>query len=214
MSITVNLLEALGREDVGEDFEIQPGDLLHVKAHTGVRFLPDVFEEDSFATLERWVGEVQETLRRNAIHTTVISLDAEEDADERLRMRVELQVTFAGDLPFQGITGQDWYGYDAQGNPMTRDEFYDHALTGGNLEGGLVAATGSVGPAGWLRAALILAGVLGATLVVDDVRVVVERATSEEASRPIGQAADAVKVVAVAAAIIALVYLLAKPSSP
>ena len=209
MSQTIDLLGLLhGGQDVGEEVGVEVGDLLWLTAQTGVMWLPAVFERDSFEFLEEWGNEVREKLRAAGVHTTLISADVYDDEDDVRHLKLELQVTFVGPLPIQLDAQGEFYGYDDAGNLLTGEQWEEQFLREHSMRGVFAGTTGRGGP-GWGQVVAIAISV-AAVYTVTIVYMTVTKATSPEAREPVRQVSEAVKVVSVAAAIIALVYLLSK----
>lgn len=197
---TIDLLPFLeGHDDSGVgDLGVREGDLLNLVAETGELWLPAIFAPDSFEHLEEWVGEVRAKLRAAGVHTAIISADVFDRDDNHRQLEVELQVTFVGALPVQLDAMGDFYGYDDEGNLLSREQ-YEDALA--RQDPALASAAGVV----W---GVVAGLVVVALTVAYSVKVASVTVTSPEAREPIHELSEATKFVSVAAAIVAIVFLL------
>lgn len=195
----IDLLPLLnGRDDGSGELLVNPGDLIKLVAETGELWLPAIFAPDSFEHLQGWVEEVRVKLRASGVHTTVISADVFDRDDDHRQLEVELQVTFVGSLPVQLDAMGDFYGYDEDGNLLTREQYFAF-----NYERDVQLA----GAVAWSVIGLAVGALLVTTYAITTFDAWV---SSPESRESIEEVSDAAKTISVAAAIVALVFLLRK----
>lgn len=195
--------------DLSIDYgDVQVGDVVTLKARTAALPLADIFYPSPQEDAQKWAAHVQATFRANQVQNTVISLTVTEGDDRHREFVLELQATYVGDLPFQGVPGS-FYGYDEDGNLLTEQEFVDRGLAANLPDGGFVAGIN----VSWklvILAAIVAAPILGYELDTYEAYVDHETTITGHTSGTVAEVGDTIKTTAIAAAIIAIAYLLSK----
>lgn len=195
--------------------EVAVGDVVTLTARTEPLFLPEIFYPSAQEQAQAWATDVQKTFRANQVQNTVISLVVQEMPDAHREVTLELQATYVGDLPYQG-NPDGFYGYDEDGNLLTEQQFVDRALMAGIPHGGFAASSG--GAPSWNLVILAAAVIVGSVAFELTTAHVDHMATTPRApGSPQSPAenishdiADSIKTGAIAAAVIAVAYLLSK----
>lgn len=201
---TIDLLPILqGEQDYGEELPVQVGDTLNLVAETGALWLPSILEKDSFEQLQEWTEEIRGKLRAAGVQTAIISADVFDRDDDHRQLELELQVTYVGDLPVQLDQAGQFYGYDDDGNLLTYEQFHERVLAQEPAEAGTFDI-------GWKLLAGVALAAVAVAYAVTIVNATVTTVVSPEARQSVHEVSDATKTVAVAAALIGLVYLLSK----
>lgn len=212
---TIDILPMLQSGDFTalDELEVREGDLIELQAETGELWLPQIFQNNPMDEAHAWSDEIRHQLARHGLQMVTIDVRGGYRGDRHV-YTTELQVAFVGDLPVQLDESGEFWGYDDQGNLLTRQQFEAQVFTYGGPNGGFAGTAGRV--PGWGAILGVLVLVIGA-FFAREVRMTAAAMTTQipegmhtAASEIFEPVAKGATVLAVAAVVIALVWFLSK----